>query len=50
MQLTKKEIMYNVRLKREIDRLERCKRIYKCDDNDIAMYNRLIKQLKELLK
>ena len=48
--LSRLEIMYNVKINREIDRLNNLKQTRKMDENDVQYINKMIKNLKLLLK
>lgn len=48
--LSRSEIMYNVKINREIDRLNSLKYTRKVDEKDISYINRMITKLKSLLK
>lgn len=48
--LTITQIMYNVKINREIERLNYLKNTRKMDDNDLAYINRMIAKLQSLLK
>ena len=48
--LSRSEIMYNVKINREIDRLKQLTYTRKMDDKDKAYINRMINELKQLLK
>ena len=48
--LTRSEIMYNVKINREIDRLNNLKYTRNVDDKDVEYINRMIKKLKSTLK
>lgn len=48
--LSRLEIMYNVKINREIGRLNNLKQTRKMDENDIRYINNMIKNLKLLLK
>ena len=46
---SRSEIMQNVRIKREIDRLNMLKNTRKVDDEDIVYINRMISYLRKLM-